>query len=112
MSFVDRLMLASLLFGVALGAGACALFALRPIFKRIKAMDAKIEALKTAVETYISDAEKVIADGKAAVQAAVDKAVADDRAGRDVDVDALNAEVKAAHDRMVPPVFDPSANRS
>lgn len=74
-------------------------------------MDAKVQALKDAFESYAADYEKKITEAKAQAQAAIDKAIADDRAGRDTDLDALKAEIEAAHAKItppVPPVFEPS----
>lgn len=85
----------------------------RLILERINAMDAKIQALKDAFESYTADYEQKIAEAKAQAQAAIDKAIANDRAGRDTDLDALKAEIEAAHAKITPPPapqFEPSAN--
>jgi multidrug resistance efflux pump len=81
------------------------------ILKEIKAMDAKVQALKDAFESYAADYEKTITDAKAQIQAAVDKAIAESNAGRDADLDALKTEIEAAHAKIVPPappVFEAS----
>lgn len=76
-------------------------------------MDAKVQALKDAFESYAADYEKKITEAKAQAKAALDKAIADDRAGRDTDLDALKAEIEAAHAKITPPAppaFEPSNN--
>lgn len=108
MSFVDRLMLASLLVGIALGAGACALFALLPIFTRIKAMDESMAALAASVDRLLETVATLMANHKAEVNAAVEKALADDATADGADLAALKQRVDAANEKLVPPVLEPS----
>lgn len=84
------------------------------ILERIAKMDDKLSALKSEIESFIADAKVQVEASKAASQeqitAAVTKALADQRAGSNVDIDSLIAEVKAAHDKIAVPAFTPSGN--
>lgn len=82
---------------------------LAPVTERIDQMADQITAaLKASLDSYIADVQKLVDQAKADTATAIAKAVADDRAGRDVDLVALQAEVEAAHAKIVIPPFQPS----
>lgn len=80
------------------------------ILERIKTMAISLAGLKDDFAAYAADVEKLVAQNKADVAKIIADAIAKDDAGETVELTDIQKDIKTAHDKLVVPPFEPSAN--